>query len=74
MLLNVGQVTLTRTRTRTHDARTQFLYWIFDNTSLEIALSLNQLERIEKSTNFQESNYNLLIYNALQRKIRAFPP
>jgi len=38
--------------------RAQFLYRIFDNTSSEIALSLNQLERIEKSTNFGEMIHN----------------
>jgi hypothetical protein len=54
--------------------RAQFLYGIFDNTSSEIALSLQSSSRFKKSTNFQESNYNLLIYNALQVILRAFPP
>jgi hypothetical protein len=46
----------------------------FDKTSSEIALPLQYLLRIKKSTNFQESKYNLLIYNALQVVLRAFPP
>jgi hypothetical protein len=54
--------------------RAQFLYGIFDKTYSEIALSLQSSSRFKKSTNFQESNYKLLIYNALQRKLSALPP
>jgi hypothetical protein len=46
----------------------------FDKTSSEIALSLHSPEEFKKSTNFQESKYNSLTYNALQRKLRTFPP
>jgi hypothetical protein len=62
MLLNAGQkcaqILFERQSTIPSRVRAQFLYGIFDNTSSEIALSLNQLYPIEKSTNFQESNYN----------------
>jgi len=47
---------------------------IFDKTSSEIALSLQYLLRIKKSTNFGEAIHNSLIYNALQVILRAFPP
>jgi hypothetical protein len=62
MLLNAGQKCekrlFERQSTIPSRVRAQFLYRIFDNTSSEIALSLNQLERIEKSTNFGEMIHN----------------
>jgi len=78
MQLNVGQkcaqILFERKSTIPSRVRAQFLYGIFDNKYSEIALSLQSSLRFKKSTNFQESKYNSLIYNALQVILRAFPP